>query len=315
LDGFSHPERMDIATIIRDARTSSGLTQAELAQRAGCTANGVWEMEARAAGTMKLLATISTALDLRFAGLPKGRSFGEQIRTLRLRRGWSQEMLAQRSGLSAPAISRLEKDSARIAALSAALSVLAPKARVRKPQVAQWGAGKRDCRYTPPDVLQRVEAVIGTIDLDPCGHPDSPVAAKKYLYEADDGLAHPWSGHTVYCNPPYSSSTAFIRKAYTSWSAGECKVIFMLLPVRTHTRAYHECVVGHADTFLLRGRIAFEAPNGPREKAPFSSMIVLLGADAAMVERTLANFPCVHLPRTAAVGHGLGEAGLQIAAE
>jgi phage N-6-adenine-methyltransferase len=264
---------------------------------------------------MKLLAIICSALDLRFAGLPKGRSFGEQVRTLRLRRGWSQEKLAERAAHSAPAVSRLEQDTARIATLSAALAVLAPKARVRKPEVAQWGQGERDCRFTPPEVLKRVEAVIGLIDLDPTAHPESPVITKRYYCEEHDGLTQPWNAHTVYCNPPFSAAATFIRKAREEWDKGECKVVLMLLPVQTHTVTFHECAVGQADVFLLKGRIAFEGPNGSRKEAPFPLMILLYGADAAMVERVLAYFPCVHLPRTAAVGHGQGEAGLQVAAE
>jgi hypothetical protein len=50
--------------------------------------------------------------------------------------------------------------------------------------------------------------------------------------------------------------------------------------------------------------------------APFANMIVLYGADDAMICRMLDNFDCVHLPRTAAVGKARrSDAVVQIAAE
>ena len=78
--------------------------------------------------------------------------------------------------------------------------------------------------------------------------------------------------------------------------------MLLLLPVQTQLACFHECVVGIADVFLLRGCISFERPDGSRDKAPFGSMIVLYGADQQMIQRMLANFDCVHLPRDAVVG-------------
>ena len=162
---------MDFAAAIREARTSSGLTQSDLAARAGVSSHAVWELENKGNGTVAVLSAVCAALDLRFAGLPRGRSFGDQVRTLRTRRGWSQERLAQRAGISIPAIIRLERGNARITTLRAALALLAPRVRVRRTEVAQWGGGSRDRRFTPPHVLAK--RVIGPFDLDPAGHPDS----------------------------------------------------------------------------------------------------------------------------------------------
>jgi phage N-6-adenine-methyltransferase len=297
------PKRMDIAAIVREARTSSGLSQSDLARRAGVSIHAVWELENRGNGTVDVLSSVVAALDLRFAGLPRGKTFAEQVRTLRGRRGWSQERLAERAGVSPPAIMRLERGNARIATLSAVLAVLAPKARVRRSDFAAWRGGNRDCRFTPRDVIDQIVSVIGLISLDPAGHPDSPVVASKVLTEEDDGLSHPWIADTVYCNPPYSRASAFLRKAFDSWKREECRVLLMLLPAQTHTVAFHECAVGSADVFLLKGRIAFEGPDGQKkDRAPFPNMFVLYGADEEMVKRMLSSFDCVHLPRAAAAG-------------
>lgn len=185
---------MDFATIIREARTSSGVTQDELAARAGVTANTIWELESRGSGTVALLTKVVAALDLRFAGLPQGGEFADKVRALSARRGWTQAQLASRAGVSVPTVANLERGNARIATLSAALAVLAPKARVRKPEVTHWGVGGRDERFTPQYLLDKIERVIGPIDLDPCGHPQSAVRAKRIYYIEDDGLVQPREG-------------------------------------------------------------------------------------------------------------------------
>src|ERR671913_1494149 len=103
----------------------------------------IYELEARGNGTVALLTKLCTALDLRLTDLPRRPNFAQQVRVLRLRRGWSQEKLALKAKVSAPAIMRLERGNARVATLSAALDVLAPEARIRKPELAQWRAGTR----------------------------------------------------------------------------------------------------------------------------------------------------------------------------
>src|SRR4051812_425486 len=246
---------MDFGAIIREARTSSGLSQAELGNRTGVSVGAIYELEVRGNGTVALLTKLCTGLDIRLTGLPRRPGFPQQVRALRTRRGWSQEKLAAKAGVSAPAIMRLERGQARISTLSAALKVLAPEARIRKPELAQWRAGTRDQRFTPKEVLDRVADVIGPIDLDPAAHRESRVLANRYYFEEDDGLKHEWSGRTVFCNPPYSHSDLFLRKAFSSWRAGQCKIVFLLLPVRTHTRSFHRQVVGLADVFFLEGRI------------------------------------------------------------
>jgi hypothetical protein len=204
--------------------------------------------------------------------------------------------------VSAPSIIRLEGGNARILTLSAVLAVLAPKARVRKPEVAHWGVGARDERFTPPNIFAKVVHVLGPIDLDPCGHPESPVRANKIYYPEDDGLAQPWEARTIYINPPFSAAREFVQKAYEVWNQGTCEVAVALLQVQMHHHWVHDYLIGQADIFFLRGKIAFQRIGKPSNPAPFGSMIVFFGADWPMIERMLATFDCVHLPRSAAVG-------------
>jgi transcriptional regulator with XRE-family HTH domain len=280
---------MNFPAAIRDARTSSGLSQTELAARANVSLHAVWDAE-RGNGTVAVLAAIISALELRFAGLPKAGTFGERVKALRLRRGWTQEKLAGRAGVSVMALSRLERSNARIATLSAVLAVLAPQARVRKPNMTSSGDGSSDEWFTPEAFMLKVSRVIGEVDLDPCAHPDSPVAAGRFYFKDDNGLALPWAANTVYVNPPYSRCAEFLCRARKAWDTGESRVILMLLPVRVHQHVFYQEVVGNADVFFLRGKITFHRPGPPLHPAPFGSMLVIFGATPSMIERVLETF-------------------------
>ena len=262
-------------------------------------------------GTVALLERIADALGVEFAGLPPGRTLAGRVKAARTRRGWSQEKLAERASVSPMAILRLERGNARIRTLAAVAGVLAPKVRIARDGntgirqlgivrgTAQRSRRSRDRRFTPPDVLERIYAVIGEIDLDPAADRASGVVARRYLFESDDSLAEPWTAGVVFCNPPFAKATAFIRKALKSWSQGECEVVLLLLPARTHQLAFQEAIAGHADVFFLRGRMSFGLPDGGQVEF-FGIMLALYGADEAMVARMLAAFDSIHIPRGAA---------------
>jgi transcriptional regulator with XRE-family HTH domain len=287
---------VNFAEVIRTARNASGLSQSELAAKAACSKNAIWNIE-RGKGSMALLVSVLGALDVQIAGLPRGQSFADQIKTLRLRRGWTQIRLAASAKISPMTVYRLERGDARMAALEAATNVLAPKARVAREGGGQWIGGERDCRFTPQDMLVRIYAVLGKIGLDPSADRRSAVIADRYFYREDDGLQQTWTADAVFCNPPFSMTTAFIRKASESWANGDARVVMLLVPVHTQLSVFHE-LCPQADVFFLRGGIKFDTAEGPgKDKAPFSLMLILFGADQGMIERTLANFACRHLPR------------------
>jgi len=290
---------MNFGEVVKTARTSSGLSQTELAAKAGCSKNAIWAIE-KGNGSTALLGSVLDAMGVQIVGISRGRTLAEQIKALRLRRGWTQMRLAEAAKISPMTVYRLERDEARIASLESALKVLAPKAAPSRPGGERWKGGERDCRFTPQVVLDRVHAVLGSIDLDPCADPRSRVVAKRYFYKEDDGLVQKWDAGTVFCNPPFSMTTSFIRKAYESWKNGEAAVVMLLVPAQTQLAVFHE-FCDHADVFFLRGGVKFDTADGPSKgKAPFSLMLVLFGADQSVIDRTLANFRCRHMPRAAA---------------
>src|SRR3954452_12696804 len=107
---------MDLAAVIRDARIASGLSQREVGDRAKCSLQAVWKAE-QGHGTVALFTAICDVLDIRLAGLPRGRTIAERVKAKRLKLKWSQEKLAARANVATTAVARLETGNARIATL------------------------------------------------------------------------------------------------------------------------------------------------------------------------------------------------------
>lgn len=130
--------------------------------------------------------------------------------------------------------------------------------------------------YTPPEVLECVNAAIGDIDLDPCcntiGEPN--VKAKAYLREADNGLDVPWFGR-VYMNPPYGRGIdAWVEKLVHEHVSGNVPEAVALVPARVDTdwfRMFRDYAICFVD-----GRLKF---SGHENSAPFPSAVVYLGGN------------------------------------
>lgn len=83
----------------------------------------------------------------------------------------------------------------------------------------------------------------------------------------ENGLAQNWCRHTVWCNPPYSNWQEWVRKAAES----KCETV-MLLPARTDTKAFHDCIYKKTEIRFIRGRLKF---GDAKNSAPFPSMVVI----------------------------------------
>ena len=114
--------------------------------------------------------------------------------------------------------------------------------------------------WETPKELYRALDNIFHFDFDPC--PVNP---------AFDGLNEEWGGRN-YVNPPYDQLAQWIRKAYSEASKG--KLVVMLIPSRTDTKAFHEYIFGKAQILYLRGQLKFSL-KGREAAAPFSSMIAI----------------------------------------
>lgn len=285
---------------LRDKRERSGLSLAELAAKTGYVLNTHWELEIHGRGTMALFEAASQALDIHIVGLTPGKTLGSRLKAARLKRGLSIEALAAKAGCSAGAVSRVENGQARVASMVAVANIIAPQMRFAKPQVSRFEKGRRNWRFTPPAVTEPLEAIFGPFDLDPCGHPLSPVKARRFFCEDDDGLAQSWEGDVVFVNSPYTHAAAFTEKAIFEWQAGRAKMVILLLYNQFHQAIFHDRLVGTADLFILRGRIGFIDPDNLQSTglAPLGNYFAVLGCTDRNAEQMLRAFDCTHLPRS-----------------
>jgi len=181
--------------------------------------------------------------------------------------------------------------------------------------------------YTPPDIVDRVLAVMGEIDLDPCSNPGEPtVPAKIHYRKADDGLAHRWHGR-VYMNPPYGRALAdWARKLTDEYRWGNVTEAIALVPNRSDTQWF--ALLGEFPRCEIRGRVAFVdglaayrdtppagstfpaalfylGPNGGR----FAEVFFSLGRLVQPMETPSEVQACVRCDR-----YGLGHAGEHVSA-
>lgn len=133
---------------------------------------------------------------------------------------------------------------------------------------------KNDEWLTPPGII----AALGDFDLDPCAPAVRPwgTAASHYTL-ADNGLTQPWTGR-VWCNPPFGREAIKWLRRMAEHGNGVA-----LIPARTETAMFYECVWGAADAVLfIEGRPHFHYVDGTR--APFNS-----GAPICLVAYGLSN--------------------------
>lgn len=126
--------------------------------------------------------------------------------------------------------------------------------------------------YTPVEVIQRVVASLGEIELDPCANEDNQVQATKHFTAADDGLAREWFGR-VYMNPPYGSDIGlWVQRLCEQYACGNVTEAIALVPARVDTewfRMFRDFAV-----CFVNGRLKF---SGCDNSAPFPSALVYLG--------------------------------------
>jgi site-specific DNA-methyltransferase (adenine-specific) len=125
---------------------------------------------------------------------------------------------------------------------------------------------------TPQELFDELNKEFN-FTLDPCATPEN-AKCKQYFTKEDDGLSQDWSGHNVFCNPPYGREIyKWVEKASKEAKNLAFSVI-MLLPARTDTKYFHDFIYHKAEIRFLKGRLKFR---GSKNSAPLPSRIVIFG--------------------------------------
>lgn len=279
------PAGFDLGTQLRTQRKAAGITQPELASKAGVAERTVRALE-QGTGTLDSWDAVLNALGLVIRGrnLPGGETIGERLVTLRRRRGLSQEAVARSVGVTKPTIGALEREGrGRLSTLQGMLDVLGAGAYLSPCGEAvafftHAGNASVDQRWeTPTELLDVLHRVFKRFDLDPCAPRKSRTQVKSRVHftEDDDGLALPWKG-VVFVNPPYGRGLAlWVEKARREVEERRAKTVVALLPARPDTSYWHEHVAGRAVVYFIRGRLRFSDGG---QSAPFPSALAIWGA-------------------------------------
>lgn len=165
------------------------------------------------------------------------------------------------------------------------MSLVGFKARNHVQQTRKRGPNpKVDDRATAPETFVPLHARF-RFTIDVAALPHNAKLPRFYTPE-DDGLAQPWAGERVWCNPPYSDIGAWVEKAWAEHEFG-AELIVMLLPAnRTEQAWWQEWVEPRRDrptsplrVEFLRGRLRFIAHDAdcikPNERPPFGCCLLI----------------------------------------
>jgi phage N-6-adenine-methyltransferase len=157
-------------------------------------------------------------------------------------------------------------------------------ARNHPQQVGRRGpAADVDDRGTHPSLFDPLHAQFHfTLDVAAAPH---NAKCERYYTREQNGLALPWAGEMVWCNPPYSAIGPWVEKAWSE--APDVRGIVMLLPAnRTEQVWWQDGVEPFRDrpgsalrVEFLRGRHRFIQPGrtdvGPNERPPFGNCLLV----------------------------------------
>jgi transcriptional regulator with XRE-family HTH domain len=292
-----------LGRLFRDARKAAGLTQAELAVQARIGLSAVQAVERGRGRVSSLIAILNTLrLELRGRQLSAG-PIGPALVLARKRRKISRRKLSKALSVSRNTLVAAETGGGLVGTLEAYAVAVAAGLYLARPEDARPFSTHANTSSgntlwaTPVWLANTLSDAVGGFDLDPCSATmdkrKARVKAKVLLTEADDGLSIPWRGR-CFVNPPYGRGISeWIRKCFDEAQRG-CVVVGSI-PARPDSNYWHDYIAGHADVFMLRGRLKFGAGEN---SAPFPSCVVVWGADPDLIARLSLALPDAwHVPR------------------
>ena len=141
-------------------------------------------------------------------------------------------------------------------------------------------AEDKDDFRTPREFFEGVCATHGDFQLDVAANSEN-FLVQPYYSKGNSGLINDWMGNRIWCNPPYSDPQAWIKKAIQELDLENCQQVFMLLPVDTSRRWFHDYIYERAaEIWFIKGRLVFSGPNSqPKATSPRANCLVILTKD------------------------------------
>ena len=137
-------------------------------------------------------------------------------------------------------------------------------------------SSKSDEWATPQHIFDELNNEF-RFDLDVCANASNRKCENYYSIE-QDGLLQDWSGHRVFCNPPYSNIAEWVKKAFYE-TKNKNTLVVLLIPARTDTRYFQNYIYNRSEIRFVKGRLKF---GNSKNSAPFPSMIVIFrGAEVS----------------------------------
>jgi transcriptional regulator with XRE-family HTH domain len=169
-----HPTSLGVH--LQRERKDRKLTQSDLAQQAQVSVPTLRLLESGQGNLTSLWAVLHTlSLEITGRNLPPGQHIGEQIITLRKRKGVSQRNLVKLVGVSQPTLIELERYcTGRLHTLDRVLlaleagAYLAPIGSTQAFYVHAGNSSTSENWETPKELLECLYSVCGAFDLDPC---------------------------------------------------------------------------------------------------------------------------------------------------
>lgn len=141
----------------------------------------------------------------------------------------------------------------------------------KAPKTYEW--------YTPADIVDRVVATLGQIDLDPCSNEQTSIPASTHFTKNDDGLSKEWCGK-VFMNPPWGTPLKlWAAKLVAEVRAGRVTEAISLTPAQGINRKWFDrFIVGQAQVFVT-GAVKFwnDTTDDKNPGWPFPIMIQYFG--------------------------------------
>ena len=163
---------------------------------------------------------------------------------------------------------------------------------------SKWGSNVGNQYWQTPAYLFDALKKHFDFKLDAAANPTNNLGTELYYTEKENGLSLPWKTWT-FCNPPYSETGLWVRKAYWEQRISGIGSV-LLLPANTDTKWFHDYIWNRFDDIskesiyvkFIKKRVKYI---GAKDPAKYSNMVIIF-ADNLYRNRYINLEPPMFIP-------------------